>query len=58
MTLRGRLLSLMLSMVGVVALTMTALNLNSLALTYLDVASQEFRIGGQTGAVVPPAASG
>jgi len=38
MTLRVRLLSLMLSMVGVVALTMTALNLNSLTVTSLEVA--------------------
>ena len=36
MTLRVRLLSLMLSMVGVVAVTLTALNVNSLAVTSVD----------------------
>jgi signal transduction histidine kinase len=38
MTLRGRLLSLTLSMVGVVAITLTALNVNTLAVTSIDVA--------------------
>jgi signal transduction histidine kinase len=47
MTLRVRLLSLMLSMVGVVALTLTALNVNSLAVTSLDVAIASSEAAGR-----------
>jgi len=47
MTLRVRLLSLMLSMVAIVALSLIALNLNSLALTSLDFAIASSEYAGQ-----------
>jgi signal transduction histidine kinase len=47
MTLRVRLLSLMLSMVAIVALALIALNLDSLTLTSLDVAIQSSVYAGQ-----------
>jgi len=47
MTLRTRLLSLMLSMVAVVALTLVALNLNSLVATWLDVALERSENAGR-----------
>src|SRR5579862_3594101 len=47
MTLRVRLLSLTLSMVGVVAITLTALNVNSLAVTSLDVAIASSEAAGR-----------
>ena len=47
MTLRARLLSLTLSMVAVVVLTLVALNLNSLVVTWLDVALERSEIAGQ-----------
>ena len=47
MTLRARLLSLTLSMVAVVVLTLVALNLNSLVVTWLDVALERSEIAGR-----------
>jgi signal transduction histidine kinase len=47
MTLRARLLSLTLSMVAVVVLTLVALNVNSLVVTWLDVALERSEIAGR-----------
>jgi signal transduction histidine kinase len=47
MTLRGRLLSLTLSMVAIVALTPIALNIHSLVLTFLDLAEGSSNYAGR-----------
>src|SRR5664280_2657456 len=47
MTLRARLLSLTLSMVAVVVLTLVALNVNSLVVTWLDVALERSENAGR-----------
>ncbi|MGD0497423.1 MAG: ATP-binding protein [Bryobacteraceae bacterium] len=47
MTLRARLLALTLSMVAIVAVTLTALNLNSLAVVSLDVALSSSEMAGR-----------